>query len=444
MYQKGYLVTITGIISPALRGDRLVGLPVAIIGAGPVGLAAAANLVERGIDFVVHEAGATIASSVLSWGHIRLFSPWKHLIDPAARRLLEAHGWVEPRRQGSAPFGSELVEQYLAPLAALPSIAPRIHTGISVIAVTRQGMDRTRSTGRESTPFTLRIKDATGSVREILARAVIDASGTYRTENRLGSNGLDPLGIEAVSGHITHALPDVLGSERQRFSGRNITVVGAGHSAANTLINLATLIRTEPSTTVCWIIRSSTAARIFTSDADELPRRATLGDKVQRLIERGIITVIDGFEIIELGVDGDRVDITGLRHGAMEHIATDLIVNATGFHPDLGILREVRTHLDEIVEAPSKLAPLIDPNLHSCGTVEPHGFRELQQPEQNFFIAGMKSYGRAPTFLLATGHEQIRSITAYLAGDLVAAGQVVLRLPVAGVCSTDAGAACCS
>ena len=84
--------------------------------------------------------------------------------------------------------------------------------------------------------------------------------------------------------------------------------------------------------------------------------------------------------------------------------------------------------------------------MHSCGTVEPHGFAELTHPEQGFFIVGMKSYGRAPTFLLATGYEQVRSVTAWLAGDLASASNVELVLPATGVCSTDLGGAssCCS
>jgi len=442
---KGRQLTVSELTSPALRDPRLDGLPVAIIGAGPIGLATAAHLVERGIDFVIYESGESIASSVRSWGHIRLFSPWEHLIDPAARRLLEADQWAAPRYPDQAPTGAELVEQYLAPLAALDSIAPRIHTGVTVVAVTRQGMDRTRSTGRAGTPFTLRVADAVGSVTEVSSRAVIDASGTYRTTNSLGSNGLDPLGVDAAANHITHALPDVLGADRARFSGKHITVVGAGHSAANTLINLSTLIQTSPDTMVTWVIRNKSAVRVFTSDNDELAGRASLGAKVQKLIDFGVITVVDEFEIIRLEIAGDRVDIAGLRHHGVEHLSTDLIVNATGFRPDLGMLREVRLSLDEIVEAPIKLAPLIDPNLHSCGTVEPHGFVELQQPEPNFFIAGMKSYGRAPTFLLATGYEQVRSITAYLAGDLSAARTVELVLPSTGVCSTDAAdSTCCT
>jgi len=438
-------MTLIDLTAPTLRDSRLDGLPVAIIGAGPIGLAAAANLVERGVDFVVYEAGHMVASSMSSWGHIRLFSPWKHLVDPAARRLLEADGWTAPRYEDKAPTGAELVEHYLVPLAALDSIASRIITGTRVAAVTRQGMDRTRSTARAETPFALRVTAADGATSEVTARAVIDASGTYLNTNSLGSNGLDPLGLAAVAERVTHALPDVLGVDRVRFAGKHITVVGAGHSAANTLINLATLIQTSPETTVTWVIRNKSAVRVFTADDDELSLRASLGAKVKKLIDFGVITVVDCFEIVELSKDGDRVDIAGLRAGGIEHIHTDLVVNATGFRPDLSMLREIRLSLDEIVEAPVKLAPLIDPNLHSCGTVEPHGFTELEQPEPNFFIAGMKSYGRAPTFLLATGYEQVRSITAYLAGDLTAARNVELVLPATGVCSTDSSASsCCS
>ena len=99
----------------------------------------------------------------------------------------------------------------------------------------------------------------------------------------------------------------------------------------------------------------------------------------------------------------------------------DAIAAATGFRPDLDMLREVRLDLDPAVEAPARLAPLIDPNFHSCGTVPPHGEELLRHPDDGFYIVGMKSYGRAPTFLLATGYEQVRSIAAALAGDTAAA-----------------------
>ena len=93
--------------------------------------------------------------------------------------------------------------------------------------------------------------------------------------------------------------------------------------------------------------------------------------------------------------------------------------------------------LDPWLESSGTIGPLIDPNLHSCGTVRPHGARELAHPEAGFFIIGMKSYGRAPTFLLATGYEQVRSVAAALAGNVDAAMRVELTLPETGVCSAQ-------
>ncbi|MEN8603309.1 NAD(P)-binding domain-containing protein [Microbacterium rhizosphaerae] len=437
-------MTLLDLTPRVAAGDRLQTLPVAIIGAGPIGLAAAANLAERGIDFIVLEAGEAVAASVRAWGHTRLFSPWKHLVDPASRRLLEATGWELPDPE-RAPTGAELVDRYVLPLAQLAPIASRIRLGVDVIGVAREGMDRTRSRGRAATPFVLRTREG-GAVEELSARAVIDASGTYLSPNSLSSNGLGLRGFDEIADVVTHALPDVLGRDRARFAGRHTTVVGAGHSAANTLLGLAELARQEPGTTVTWLIRNAKAVRVSSSADDELADRAALGGRVERAVADGRIDVVDGFEIIRARRVDDRAELVGHRGEEDVTHATDVIVNATGFRPDLDMLREVRIDLDDIVEAPRRLAPLIDPNVHSCGTVEPHGFRELTHPEHGFFIVGMKSYGRAPTFLLATGYEQVRSVTAWLAGDVASASNVELVLPATGVCSTNVGggSGCCS
>lgn len=439
-------MTLLDLTPRATSADGVSTLPVVIIGAGPIGLAAAAHLVERGIDFVVYESGDQIAASVRSWGHTRLFSPWKHLVDPASVRLLSAaQGWEVPDPE-RAPTGAELVGSYLAPLAELAEIASRVRLGVEVLGVTKEGMDRTRTRARAATPFSVRIRTADGLVEDVAGRAVIDASGTYLSPNSLSSSGLELLGMAEIADAVTPALPDVLGRDRTRFAGRHTTVVGAGHSAANTLLALARLAKDEPGTTVTWLIRNAQAVRVTSSADDELADRARLGSRVDQAVADGGITVIDGFEIIRARRTDDRVELVGHRRGEVVEHATDVVVNATGFRPNLDMLREIRLELDEIVEAPKRLAPLIDPNVHSCGTVEPHGFRELTHPEQGFFIVGMKSYGRAPTFLLATGYEQVRSVAAWLAGDVDSASQVELVLPATGVCSTDlgGGSSCCS
>lgn len=426
-------------------GDRLAALPVIIIGAGPIGLAAAANLIERGIDVTILEAGDRVGSAIRLWGHTRLFSPWRHLIDPSSRRLLERAGWTAPADEDLAPTGHELVDLLLEPLAALPQVASRIRFGARVSAVTREGMDRTRTAGREKAPFAVRIETAPGEQEELSGRAVIDASGTYATPNPLGSGGLDPLGVAQAATAIVHALPDVLGVDRALFAGRHTTVVGAGHSAANTLLALARLADAEPGTRVTWLIRNPTAVRVSSAPGDDLADRARLGSALDRLVQSGAVEVLDSFEIARVQPRAGRgLRLLGRRRGQEAAHDTDVVVNATGFRPDLTMLREIRLELDEIVEAPKRLAPLIDPNVHSCGTVPPHGFAELRHPEPGFFVVGMKSYGRAPTFLLATGYEQVRSIAAWLDDDLPAATAVRLTLPATGVCTTDAvGAGSC-
>ncbi|MCS5521444.1 FAD-dependent oxidoreductase [Curtobacterium flaccumfaciens] len=434
-------MTLTLTVPPRTSADRLTGLPVAVIGAGPVGLAAAAHLLERGLDVVVYEAGPAVGTSVRAWGHTRLFSPWQYVIDPAAQRLLEGTGWEAPRAS-SLPTGHDFVDTYLAPLATTPQLAPVIQYGTRVEAVSRRGMDRTRSTGRADTPFLLRLHTADG-VTDVTARAVVDTSGTYTSPNPLTAAGLAP--AEDLGDRVVHALPDVLGADRARFAGKRVLVVGAGHSAANTLIKLASLAKTTPGTDVLWAVRNAGTARLGADAADGLAARGQLGSTVHGLVESGQVQQIASFEIDDVRPDGDQVTVAGRRAGEVFAVTVDVIVNATGFRPDLDLLREIRLGLDDIVEAPRALAPLIDPNLHSCGSVPPHGVAELAHPEPNFFIAGMKSYGRAPTFLLLTGYEQVRSIAAELAGDHQAARDVQLVLPETGVCSTNiGGTSCCS
>ncbi|WP_425860950.1 FAD-dependent oxidoreductase [Arthrobacter sp. TWP1-1] len=422
-----------------LRSD----LPIAIIGAGPVGLAAAANLVERGITPVIFESGDSVGSAVQKWGHIRLFSSWEHNIDPASRRLLEPTGWEAPRLT-SLPYGAELVEKYLNPLAAVPAISAALHLSSMVTAVSRVGMDKTHSRDRDDQPFLVRVQSADGSVTDHHVRAVIDTSGTWAQPNPLGQAGLPARGEDdaIVAGLITEPLPDVTGADRARFVGRHVLVIGAGHSAANTLLSLGQLAKNEPGTRISWAVRGSDASRLYGGgDLDGLPARGRLGSRLRGLVEDGHIELHTSFTTTSFTV-GESLAVTGTTPDGNLTLDVDVLIPATGFRPDLEILREIRLELDPIVEAPRDLGPMIDPEFHSCGTVPAHGASVLAHPDKDFYIAGMKSYGRAPTFLLATGYEQVRSIVAALAGDQTAANQVHLELPETGVCSTDLGGSC--
>ena len=404
-------------------------LPIAVIGAGPVGLAAAANLAERGLPFIVLESGETPAAAVRAWGHVRLFSPWRYDIDPAAARLLGEAGWVRPD-DAVLPTGAQLAADYLQPLADLPALKPHIHYQAGVVATTRLGLDRIRTAGREDAPFLLRLSGG----EDVLARAVIDASGTWANPNVLGAAGIPAHGEKASGAYVDSALPDVLGRDRARFAGRRTLVAGAGHSAANTLLALAELAEQAPGTTVTWAIRTATPTRAYGGgEADALPARGAIGSHLRAHVESGAITVLTGFGIQRITTAPGGVTVGD---GSRE-ITVDRIVAATGFRPDHGIVAELRLDLDPILGSTRALAPLIDPNQHSCGTVPPHGVDELTHPEPGYYAIGAKSYGRAPTFLLATGYEQARSVVAALAGDWAAAREVHLDLPETGVCSSN-------
>ncbi|MBC5766630.1 NAD(P)-binding domain-containing protein [Ramlibacter albus] len=414
-------------------------LPVAVIGAGPVGLAAAARLVERRIEPLVLEAGGSVGANLLAYGHVRLFSPWQYNVDAAVAAQLEATGWRKPPAR-ELPLAAEVVEEVLRPYAALPEIAPHLHLRTRVTRISREGFDKVKTAGREHAPFVIHaIED--GEEVAFRARAVIDASGTWRTPNPVGASGLPAIGEEKLASRVFYGIPDVLGAHRQRYAGRRTLVVGAGHSAANALLALAGLAGSVPGTQLAWSVRSPVLQRVFGGGAaDALPARGRLGSDLRALRDNGGLEFVSGLRITALREEQGKVTVEGVDATGNLRALTgiDEIICATGQRPDLDIASELRLKLDPMLESTEALAPLIDPNVHSCGTVRAHGHRELSHPEPGFYTLGVKSYGRAPTFLMATGFEQARSVVAAIAGDIEAADRVELDLPETGVCGVGA------
>jgi hypothetical protein len=410
---------------------------VAIIGAGPVGLAAAAHVLERGLRPIVLEAGNRVGHAVRQWGHVQLFSPWEYNIDRAAARLLATTGWNSPEPD-HYPIGAELLERYLEPLAAKTVLRTHIHTSSRVTAISRVGFDKLKTKGRETAPFEIRYQNGQGP-KVARADAVIDASGTWHSPNPAGANGLSAIGEKQAADKIAYGMPDVLAKDRARYAGKTVAVLGAGHSAIGTLTDLARLAKQAPETRPVWLLRGNDPAKAFGGGAnDKLAARGELGAAFAALVAANQIRVESEFRVSHLTADGPRL-IVGTGAGCCgRHVIVDELIVATGFRPDLDFVRELRIALDPAIECPAALAPLIDPNEHSCGTVRPHGARELVQHEPGFYFAGMKSYGRAPTFLMITGYEQVRSIAADIAGDHEAAARIELVLPETGVCNRSA------
>ncbi|RLQ92196.1 NAD(P)-binding domain-containing protein [Planomicrobium sp. Y74] len=424
-------------------------LPIAIIGGGPVGLAAAAQLSLKRRPFILFEAGPTLGTSFLDYEHVRLFSTWRYNMDSAAKKLLKMHGKKLPDEE-LLPLAAEIVTDYLKPLGELPEIAPYVHLNSKVIHISRSGLDKMKDHNRENKPFLL-IVENDGLYKEYEAGAVIDATGTWQNPNPLVSGGMQQ------KEYTFHSrLPDILNKDCATFSGKNIAVAGSGHSAFNTILDLLELQKSSPETEITWLVRGKVQQSLFGGgDTDQLAARGELGNRMKESVDAGLLRVEEECFIRQIERDeNNRMLLTTSQKDKSKILGPyDEVIANTGSRPDFSFLREIRYQSDPSLESVPALAPLIDPNVHSCGTVRPHGEEELRQPEKDFYIVGAKSYGRAPTFLLATGYEQIRSVVAYLTGDLEASKRVELSLPETGVCSSrpvklqqlaaNSGKACC-
>ncbi|MFH9608176.1 FAD-dependent oxidoreductase [Streptomyces sp. NPDC017448] len=406
-------------------------LPVVVIGAGPVGLAAAAHLTGRGLDPLVLEAGAEAGAAVRAWGHVRLFSPWPEVVDPAAAELLAPTGWSSPDAT-ICPTGADWAEKYLQPLADV--LGDKVRYGATVTGVSRRGRDRTVDADRERQPFTVHVRRSDGSEERLTARAVIDASGTWSSPGPLGGDGLPAIGEKASADRISYRIPDFGNpAVRSRYAGRRTAVIGSGASAFTALASLAGLARQEKGTHAVWVVRRGISGSTFGGGAaDQLPARGALGLAAKAAVDEGHADAVTGFRTGSVERAGDQVVLVAEDGRRLDPV--DEVIVLTGLRPDLSFVSELRLGLDERLQAPVGLAPLIDPNQHSCGTVHPHGAKELSHPEKDVHLVGMKSYGRAPTFLAMTGYEQVRSVAAALAGDREAAERVELTLPETGVC----------
>ena len=182
-------------------------------------------------------------------------------MDAACVRLLETTDWVAPPLD-ELPTGIELYQRYLRPLADLPALREKIHTGARVKAISRRNIDKIKDAGRESAAFELQVSNDDGSEALIESWAVIDASGTWHNPNPLGANGLSALGEARLQQRISYGIPDIKLGERERFADKRVQVVGSGHSAINAMLDLVRLKAERPTTSIVWAMRGTNLQKV--------------------------------------------------------------------------------------------------------------------------------------------------------------------------------------
>ncbi|MBW3644482.1 MAG: FAD-dependent oxidoreductase [Actinobacteria bacterium] len=389
---------------------------VAVLGAGPTGLEAALAAVDSGRPFTVYEAAPEVAANVRSWGHVGLFTPWDMNVSPRMARHLRAAG-VDVPAGDRCPTGAELADRLLAPLAALPQVAPHVRLGARVVAVGRQGLlkhEQIATPERGRRPFRLLVETGAGEVVDH-ADVVLDCTGTYGTPNPLGDGGIPAPGERALDGEVCRRLPD-LDAEGDQWAGCTVLLVGAGHSAQTAARSLASLAARAPGTEVVWAVRDPAPAWGAVDD-DPLPERAALAAEAARLArgDHPGVRVRTGVVVESMGRRQSRIAVT-LRNGqGAEEVLADRVLALTGSVGDQGLYRQLQVHECYATAAPMNLsAALLGAAGGDCLAQVGHGPEVLRNPEPNFFLLGSKSYGRNSQFLLRIGWEQVGDVFGLL------------------------------
>ncbi|MGH3695539.1 MAG: hypothetical protein ACRDRX_16390 [Pseudonocardiaceae bacterium] len=391
---------------------------VAILGAGPIGLDAALAFLDDGWSVTVYEAGASVAANVTAWSHIRLFTPWSMNTSARMRAHLEAAGLAQPEPADYCPTGAEFAEQLLQPLAELPELAAAIRRGTRVLALARKGLLKHEEIGtaqRGSRPFRLLIAGPDGVERVAQADLLLDCTGSYDQANVLGDGGIPAPGELALADRITRRIPDVA-RDAPGWADARILLVGAGKSAQTAARDLAALVAERPGTSVMWAVRAADPDWGEVPD-DPLPQRQELVEVAQRLRSGAVpgVQVRTGVVVDALRASADGVVVT-LRSatGDVEEIAVDRIVALTGFLGDTSLYRQLQVHECYATAAPMNLSAALlgaaGDGPADCLAQASHGVDVLRVPEPNFFVLGMKSYGRNSTFLLRVGYDQVDEV----------------------------------
>ncbi|MDA1055642.1 MAG: hypothetical protein O3C40_35045 [Planctomycetota bacterium] len=391
---------------------------IAVLGAGPIGLEAALYARFLGYDVDIYERGH-VADNILRWGHVRMFSPFgmnRSTLGLAALRAQD-ESYLPPGDE-EILTGLEYADRYLLPLSQTDLLADHLRLGIEVIGVGRPELLKGEEIGTEEradSDFRILCRDTAGAETVVTAEVVIDTTGVFGNPNWAGEGGLPAIGEMAVRDRIEYGVPDILGSAQSQYASRKTLVIGAGYSAATTVVALAKLVEAAPDTHVTWLVRqASETGPIAPIVDDRLPERATLTIEANRLAAGASPNVVFKPRTTLASVHYDEaagkfhVELSGEQDGRAEF---DAIVANVGCRPDNRIYQELQVDECYATEGPMKLAAALQgSSTGDCLAQTAHGPQSLTNPEPDFYILGAKSYGRNPNFLVSIGLEQIRDL----------------------------------
>ena len=402
---------------------------IAVLGAGPIGLESALYGRFLGYDVQVYER-EEVGHHISQWGHVHWFTPFGMNHSPLAAAAIEAQ---EPDRKlpndEEQLTGQRYVDRFLRPLAETDLLAPSLHPQTEVVSIGRadsRKADYGRQCDRGNSPFRLLLRDKQGQESVAEADIVIDATGVFGQHRYLGRSGLPAVGERALANVINYRLPQISNDGASRFAARHTLVVGGGYSAATSICALAGLVEHAPDTRITWVVRNprgETGPMKSLSD-DPLEYRAALSAEANRWVEDGErIDYFPGksveavyrneekttFEVV-LGGSSAEEDVT--------QITCDFILSHTGFRPDCTLFEELQVQLCHVTEGPIRLAAhLLEASGSDCLNQKMPTTDLLQTSEPDFYIVGIKSYGRDPNFLLSNGLEQIRKLFSRISGN---------------------------
>jgi thioredoxin reductase len=364
---------------------------VAVIGAGPIGIAAALSALDRGFDVTVFEKGS-VGDSLRAWGDTRFFSPVSMNLSPCMRAVLGND--VPP--DDALLKARDMIDCVLAPIADRDPLRGRIRTNTPVVAIGRRGLTRSDYAGhplRAERPFRLVL----GGGESCEADVVLDATGGYVVPNPIGAGGL-PLPNETALDAIRTL--GALSARADELHGKRVLLVGDGHSAANAI----TMLRDIGPEHVTWAVRKANRRPCEEVANDPLPERqrvvATANDLAESpppwltVERRALVEAVRDGEVV---LSGDRT------------INVDRIIAFTGFHPDGSMHRELTVETSPVTEGSARLYRAIC-NVTDCLSVPRVSPEDLASGEPDFFFIGSRAYGRAPSFLLQTGLAQVETI----------------------------------